>query len=430
MSGLKRALLLLRRSARSADLLPISQPVTDGLELDHHAYLLASLEAAENRQWFLDSALQDHHPVLAHLEQEIGRELLDIQSDLVAGLSDAENKGLGALEEQAIQFKGLLDHQNLRLDELQSTWQANIWRVEDQVREILQSTRTISAFISETYPEAPLTHILSMISLAEEGLADHAGQAALVWAQQAFSQSITLRTQLEIDAIEFSHWLGVALYHLDLLDSTINANQNIPACDTEGKELDTWIDVDAWVNGRLNQLSRTVNALRLRLQTPSPLSLQELKHLVEHHCPELHQRLIRLLDESRQAVIAAQMRVNIADLVITALTRQGYEIQSAGFSDGDMRRQYDLTLENQDGGTVEIHVIPLSSKSPRHELVLDSRNDAVRSEHELHQRANEILTSLRHYGISIQDLAEERPVQWGEQSVQIPVQLCPLPASL
>lgn len=433
MSGLKRALLLLRRSAHSVEQPILNPSLADGLELDHDAYLLGNLDASRQRQWLFDTAMQDRHSDLVNLEQEIGRGLIAIQTDALSGLTEQETGGLAVLQEQTQQLQALIDQQAARLAELQSGWQYQNDQIESQAQEAIQSARTISIFISETYPDAPLTEILAMISMAEEGLSNSAGQAALVWAQQALTQAATLRTRLEISAIEFSQWLGVALYHLDLLDSTLLSNKHIRAIDAEGRELDTWIDVDPWVNGRLSQLERAIGALRLRLQTPSEISLLEIKYLVEKHIPEMNHRLCRLLEEARQAVLAAQMRVNIADLIVSSLSHQGYAIQSAGFSQADMRCQYDLTLENPDGGIVQVHVIPLSSRSSRHELVLDSRNDAVQSEHELRRRANEILASLRQFGISAQDVSDESTPENRQEtpSLQLPVILpCPLPVSL
>ncbi|HPH95469.1 MAG TPA: hypothetical protein PKW33_05975 [Anaerolineaceae bacterium] len=426
--------MLLRRTAHPNRQPTIHPSLTDGLELDHQAYLLGNLDASQQRQWLFDSAIQNHNPALASLEQEIGRELIEIQSNSLSSLSEQENSSLSILHAQNAQLRAVVEQQSARLSELQSNWRQETSQIEAQVGEIIQSARTIAVFISETYPNTSLNEIFSLMDMAEEGLTRGAGQAALVWAQQALSQALALRTQLEINAIEYAQWLGVALYQLDLLHSTLISNQQVYAIDAEGRELDTWIDVDPWVNGRLSQLERAVSALRSRLQSTScSVSLPEIRHLLEKYIPEMNLRLRRLLEEARQAVIAAQMRVNIADLIVTSLTRQGYGIRSAGFSQADMRCQYDLTLENPDGGVVQVHVIPQSSKSPRHELILDARNDSVQSEYELRRRTQEILSSLHQFGISVQNNAEVNTTSFQEEapSLQLPVFLpCPSTVSL
>jgi hypothetical protein len=99
----------------------------------------------------------------------------------------------------------------------------------------------------------------------------------------------------------------------------------------------------------------------------------------------------------------SQLRINIADLVIEALQKQGYVLQQAEYAGSDQRMAYSAKVRNLEGNEIVIQVYPsdLVGKNELHLVSLDREN---RTEHELRQRSLEVTRSLGQHGLQVDNL--------------------------
>jgi hypothetical protein len=123
----------------------------------------------------------------------------------------------------------------------------------------------------------------------------------------------------------------------------------------------------------------------------------ELSEILEKAIPEAKQAVEDAVFHARLAILNSQLRINIADLVIEALQKQGYVLQQAEYAGSDQRMAYSAKVRNLEGNEIVIQVYPsdLVGKNELHLVSLDREN---RTEHELRQRSLEVTRSLGQHG--------------------------------
>jgi hypothetical protein len=93
--------------------------------------------------------------------------------------------------------------------------------------------------------------------------------------------------------------------------------------------------------------------------------------------------------------------VNIADLVVDTLNHQGFALEDATYNKVDMRQAYSAKLRNYEGAEVIVYVVPTGEGLGENQLHLESLDTARRTEHELHQRWQEISSGLQSVGLDV-----------------------------
>lgn len=297
-----------------------------------------------------------------------------------------------------------LEEERLRAAALQDQIQ-NLIYSQKEVRMALQQWLTAAEaaadlierfYAHEFFATGELDRAKQMLVMAQDDARQGAEQAGLYWAQQTCLTLNDLHLKLEQQQAEWAHWNQAAGQGVERLLARIAAFREVPALDLSGQALDLKLDVDAWTNGRLSALQRAVESLQGSM---NQIGTEELQRMVQTRLPELESRLDRLVKEARESVLGSQLRVNITDIVITALRGQGYELEDAGYQTGDMRGEYQASLKSLDGCEVVVHVAPTGRGLGGQELILQSLNMPAYSEHELRQRAREVTRALNQHGI-------------------------------
>lgn len=221
-----------------------------------------------------------------------------------------------------------------------------------------------------------------------------------------------LRLELERLETEWRLWRSAALESAQEILTIAHINRSCKAIDPEGKELDLTIEVDWWTGGRLSELEKEVQRLLERLRNEqSPLSLEELRDIVEHTVPTLRQRLEEIIRDARLAVINSQLRINIADLVAQTLEEHGFSVQDATYEGEDMRGSYYVLTRHLDGSEVVVVIAPKEGRPLENELQIHSFDVEQRPESELRQRARELARALQTRGLQVPELGkiDDRP---------------------
>ena len=328
-------------------------------------------------------------------------------------------------QEQFEQLKGevnaLVGSQRRKL-ELASTW--------------VQAAGSVCEFIHthyahELFTPHQLERLESEVQQARANLSQGLPEAALACAQQAYQRLSYLRIDLEQlqnewTAIHQAAWeKAVEIYQVAL------ENQVCQAKDLQGNELPFELDVNYWSEGALEGIIIELETLIQRLETDEPhLDTQQLVDLMQKTLPGLHDHLVNIVFLARLALLNSQLRINIADVAVQALETQGYVLQQSSYLNQDMLRGYSASLKNFEGCEVEVCVDPVPGAASKNELHIRSFDRVQRSQHELRQRSQEVLRSLRLYGLDVGALtalpetvtARENPALYRTEPVKKAIQ--------
>ena len=271
----------------------------------------------------------------------------------------------------------------------------------------ISSANTLRSFIETHYDHARLLpgqfeRIDIQLQQASGNLAAGMPEAALVGAQQGYNDCSQARIEMERLTSQWQALFQIALQTVEELYHDISANNYIPALDINGSQLPILIDLDHWSVHRYTNMLRSVRSYLSRLRTASHrLTSTELTDLIQNIVPRFRQDFNEIIYEARLDVIYSQIRINIADIAIQALGRQGFVIQEHGYTGNDMRKPYFISLQNIEGSQVTILVNPMKDTKAVNDLVINSSDSSTRTESELRSRSREIVRSLAQFGLQV-----------------------------
>jgi len=335
---------------------------------------------------------QDLDVHLASLQENTTNILNEAAQDLSLQIEDNQRKHL----RQLIHLKRHFDALSVNIEQKASI--SKNW---------LDTTVALRNFIEEHYDHnrfmpGYFERLDTQIQQAIENLQNNMAEAALVGLQQVYMDCSQARLELERVTNEWQMLFQAARESVEELFSYFNSNKVIPALDTLGRELPIEIILDQWSDNRCTALINHARGLYSHLETNmESLTCKELTELTESIVPGLKNEFNSLVYEARLAVIYSQFRINIADIAIQALERQGFNVYEFGFVDNNMRKPYNISLRNIGGSQVKIQVNPIRSLEAASDLEIESMDTLDLTESELRSRSQEILRSLTRYGLRV-----------------------------
>ena len=391
--------------------------------------LRKALKAYEGRQQGFQEYIAGLENEIGQLEIDTAQALLDQQDDLqeslsgqIASYEQESNFVLNSIVQSlAEQMEGnqrrhmrQLTMMKRHLDSLSQ----GIGRKVELAQNWLNGASALRNFIEDNYDHnrfmpGTMEHLDMQYQQAAENLDNNLPEAALLGAQMVYLECSQKRFELEKLTSQWQIFHESALERVEKLFETLRSNRVIPALDAHGHELPNEIDLDQWSDHRYSILARQLKNLRSRLGTePESLSVEELKELITLVVPHLKEEFDNLVYQARLAVIYSQIRINIADIAIQALERQGFRVEEHGFADNNQKQPYFISMQNIEGSQVLIRVNPILHAGAANDLVIESQDNTVRTETELRSRSQEILRSLTQYGLRVGSLStnQETPL--------------------
>ena len=243
-------------------------------------------------------------------------------------------------------------------------------------------------------------------------------EAALLGSQQAYIECSQARIEMERMISQWQALFQMALRSMDELYHDISANNTIPALDINGNQLPILIDLDHWSVHRYTNMLRIVRSYLSQLRTSAHrFTTSELDDLIQNIIPRFRKDFDEIIYQARLEVIYSQIRINIADIAIQALGRQGFIMQEHGYAGNDMRKPYFISLQNIEGSQVTILVNPMKDMKAVNDLVIDSYDVSTRTESELRSRSREIVQSLTQFGLQVGPIKVEQSTTGGAINV-------------
>lgn len=373
------------------------------------------LESVQERQNALEELLGRFDRQVRNLEQATGEALVAQQSALAEEMQSASGQLYQAADQLVEQHMHTFREQVKRVNTAtQEQWQAysqSQGQRQAAAQRWLRSAQEVAGFIRQRYPHellAPgaLARAEEGLWLAESNLQEGLSEASLSAAQQSYLRLSDLR--LELERLEGQRRILVrgAQEKLNELLARAQAARSIAASDLDGNELGVQLDVDFWSGGGLSQLQGDLNALLEMMDGALEIAGLEQIHAA---LPGMETRLGELAEAARLAVINSQLRFDIAEVVVSALSEQGFALEEGAYQAGDAREGYCVRLKNLDGGEVEVHIAPRPGGAMENDLHLLSYDAEARTRHELRARMKELLRSLSWHGLEV-----SQPQQIGE----------------
>lgn len=383
--------------------------------------LRESFRKLEERQQQFQQTAGGFDEQIRRLEQETGQALQAQQAQLLHQMEQAAGM-LNGLTSAGLEHLAQEVGQQMRtFEELQSQRSREMAQLytrlnglgADQQRKLdtacnwLEAARELALFIQEYYPHdffqaGELEKAWRQVEQAQAMLEEGMPEAAVLGAQQGYEKLSSLRLELERQQTEWLLLRSRAAERVARLVEQAQFNRQCEALGTDGRKLGVVIDADYWCARRISRLVEETRRIQAQIedreQAPETAQLCEL---LSSTLPRLEKELGDNLQQARLAALGAQLRINIADVVVDALRSQGFELQDASYHNDDMRKPYRVRLRNREGSEILVQVSPHPGELERNEVTWQSQDHCELTYHELEQRGREITYALKRWGLRV-----------------------------
>lgn len=367
---------------------------------------------------------------ISSIEENTSQALLDQQAAIHHGISDAIDQyhvstetALETMESQVRSQLGvLLEQHNQDWAWIATELEKNSHNQQEKMclaQEWIQAASVMEQFILENYdhqhyaPGAIERNEIILIQ-AQNNLVHNMPEAAITAAQNAYNCFSELRIEIEKRQSENQLLHNRVQLEAQKLHALFENNQIVPAIDLNGDPLPYSINVNHWSGGELENLAKEVEVVvQETLAVAEPTQPEVLYELLDYYFPCIQDKIGEAVLNARMNVINAQLRMNIAEVVVNALSGQGYTLDSSFFTSDDEREAYQANMVNLEGSQVIVKIDPIEALEPTNELNLFTSDAQDKTSHELKQRALEIRRALQSSGLEVGVITASRNAPQG-----------------
>ena len=410
----------LRQQARQLKDLRVNAPrLVADLQQQTQAELQRVSERLDSRQRAVEQTLGALSDQTRALEKETSRQLRDqareMQQQLARTAGQLRQETDAALARQQRAWRAELaaerNRQRQDLARLRREIEGKEQAAEQAAKAWLHDASLVHDLIRdelphERYAPGQLVALERRLATAANNARQGQPQAALALAQEAYHDLSELRVEIELRDREWTALHTVAYEAVLQLDGLAAENgSQVIAAGEAGNEDAVDLDVDYWSEGGLSALRADVARLLSRINdTETPPGAEELREVAEVRVPDLEQRLLDVVQRAHLRLLASQMRVNVADVVVQALDEvAGYDVRDHLYEQLDNRRTFLAKLQHPNGNEIVVSVAPSSDDSGQCVLRLLSYDYDTAAESELDERAHAITRELRARGLDAAD---------------------------
>ncbi|MGH3901240.1 MAG: hypothetical protein ACRDTA_23920 [Pseudonocardiaceae bacterium] len=393
--------------------------VLDRLREQTRAEIERDLAAVHARQANVEQLVQGLSEQTRAVEEQTNRRLRDQLSGMERRLREVDAQlrtevtGLLSEQDQRLRAEIVQERQQRKAEvqSLRAELTADKERAATSARAWLTDARAMRDLIEQTLPHeryAPgrLRQLDTRLGTAAANLDQGMFEAALAGGQDAFHELSELRLDIELRHREWSVLRTAASEALIVLQAMIEQSAHQPVRDEEGRQLPgVNMDVDHWSRGELGQLRAEVGAsLSAVLTDAVSMSVDELRAVIETDAPRYQRRLDETVEQAEERLIASQLRVNVADEVVTTLDEvAGYLLDGGQYAGKDQREAFYATMTHPNGNEIVVEVAPEPGGSSGSRLRVLSYDHDVGAEEQRRARATEIARQLRMRGLQVGD---------------------------
>lgn len=332
-------------------------------------------ELRQQRQEF-QSAL---HSAQSRQQQLLDRQKRDLELAMHAGFEQQRQEYLRLTGEQRQEYQQLLGQERQEREKGQQILQQQIDRMVQDIHQDRESKHQLAAdlladvqeiwsaidrdYQHQRFAPGELEKLQRSLEMAKSNLAAGVSEAAIATSQKTYLDLVDLRLELEQKEQEWLLFYHAALQDIRSLIAEVQANREctIEIGDDEDAEAFK-LEVDYWSAGALSAYEQKLAALETQLTTDeSKLTTEKLKELAAKN-ETLQPQLGDIVDRAKLAILSSQLRAEIGDRVVEALSSLGYtlvnpEVDSIYESD-DPRKSYAVKVKNIAGDEVVTVISP------------------------------------------------------------------------
>lgn len=332
---------------------------------------------------------------------------------------------LNLIDQQRQQFEGLKQEQKQFRQEVNQKFnelEANQERKNQLAKNLLVDVESLYRQIDQDYQHerfAPgkVDDLKRGVDLARSNWEQGIPEAAISTAQETYLKLTDLRLELIQKEQEWELYYNAALSDLRSLLKEVEGNRECEVTVGEGEDSEQFkLEVDYWVEGRLGDYESELKEIEEQLkQGEKTLTTEEVKAIGEK-VAQLEPTLEQLLEEAKLNILSSQLRVEIADRVVEALSSCGFTLENpetdATYEGNDQRQSYVVKLKNMAGDEV-VTVVSPESEFGKNSVSLNTFSETVIDEKATQQNAKAVLDLLQEEGIEAigQLECQEQPQQ-------------------
>ncbi|MBN1372551.1 MAG: hypothetical protein JW987_11490 [Anaerolineaceae bacterium] len=280
-------------------------------------------------------------------------------------------------------------------------------QVAESARQWLNDGIALHDFLVNSFPprsieSQELVELEQSLNQAQKDFAVGMFESCLSTCRFTTSRLSILRVRAENTEIAVNQLIQQTLNSLDKIRQKADMCRNIQAIDIQGQPLDMALDVAQWAPQELQAIMDEIEAIEEQVrQQADNLIPEQLHSVLGNDIPRLQTRILELADHVQHLSLNAQIRYNIAQMVVAAVITQGYRITSGSFDHEDFDQGYVLNAMSGDGGELVVRIDPIPGQVNAQDLQIISKDHLLRTESELRQRAREINKSLKQFNLEI-----------------------------
>jgi len=228
-------------------------------------------------------------------------------------------------------------------------------------------------------------------------------EAALSTAQKAYWELADIRAEVLKKQREFILVHQAALQEVRLLLEEARANRKYQLELGEGTDKEELaLEVDHWTHGELSNLEMQIKTLESQLLNGEKILTISQTTDILSDIEALKPRLNEIVERARQNILASQLRVNIAGIIVEALQEQGFTLEDAAYEGNDARNAHIAKVRNIAGSEVVTVISPVRHEAGKNAVSIHSYDETFVDDVTLKQRAEEITSILNEKGLEAQ----------------------------
>lgn len=304
---------------------------------------------------------------LAQQAQEFRQGMASLAQRLDTRLDQQREEYLDLIERQGRQFDTAMREQRRELEQQIGALATEIARKEGAKRERagqwLADTRGLLDLIGREYRHdkfkpGALDRLRGELILAEGNVRAGDYEAAIGGIQRTFLEAQYLRQELEARELEWNAHLTMARRSAAEVLATCDAQDSCRfLLETEEGAEEVAGEVDFWTEGGLTRLRTEAAAEARRLDAAEPLTLEALKESIARS-GQWREECLALAERAKEALIASQLRNNMAQTIIGTLEGAGWAVADSTYAGEDFRRAVHVRLEHLGGDEMVTVIAP------------------------------------------------------------------------
>lgn len=373
------------------------------------------LRPLEDRQQRHEGMIRGLESDLAHLERDTQRRLAAQQAEFTGRLQAQRGEYLGLFREQDRKFTGMIAEERRARQQAVSQLQGQIdaivadaSRKQSAARGFVADLDTLvretDALPHDRFAPGRMQDLRRHVTDAHRSLSGGMPEAALSTAQRAYWDLADLRAEVLIREQEFTLVHQAALEEARIVLEEARANRRYDLELGQDADRETLaLEVDHWTDGALSAHEQEIEALQNRLKAEESTLTADAVREILTRLEELRARTPEIVEQARQAILASQLRYNVAELAAESFLTQGFTVQDAAYEGEDERGAYVVKLANIAGDEVVTVISPVDGEAGKNEVSIHSFEATFVDEGVRYQRAKEMTELLRQQGLQVDD---------------------------